>query len=266
MMSTYRFVREAFGDMPVKLLHLDLYLNFLDDVVEASNCLDMETKVSLDKIELDANNLEILDVRWGGVDEDTGPALEYDYLTAQNRLVVHLGQTILPGTRFKVRTRTRCVPSDHILEGIYRDITPPGAPQTDISQCQQWGFQWIMPIFDDCRAKCTMTTTIEADAAYRHLITNGNISRTSNPDAIPVPKPEDPSRQIISVRKQRANGSVPLPGLRWNMGFACGSRDLPIRKACKAGISGAAGASGWGEDSYGDSQAVNPLGRRNSGI
>ena len=43
-----------------------------------------------------------------------------------------------------------------------------------------------------------MTTTIEADAAYTHLISNGNIDRRSNPDGKPVLKPGDPSRQIIT--------------------------------------------------------------------
>jgi len=32
-----------------------------------------------------------------------------------------------------------------------------------------------MPIIDDCRAKCTMTTTLEGDSRYTHLISNGNI-------------------------------------------------------------------------------------------
>jgi aminopeptidase N len=54
-----------------------------------------------------------------------------------------------------------------------------------------------MPIFDDCRAKCTMTTTIEADAAYTHLISNGNISRGLNPDGRPVPKAGNPTRQVM---------------------------------------------------------------------
>ena len=84
------------------------------------------------------------------------------------------------------------------MEGIYKDATPPGAPQQYVSQCQQWGFQRIMPIYDDCRAKCTMTTTIEADARYTHLISNGNISRERNPERKPVPKPGDASRQIIT--------------------------------------------------------------------
>ena len=60
------------------------------------------------------------------------------------------------------------------------------------------GFQRIMPIFDDCRAKCTMKTTLEADAAYTHMISNGNIDRSANPDGHPVPKPGDASRKIIT--------------------------------------------------------------------
>ncbi len=55
-----------------------------------------------------------------------------------------------------------------------------------------------MPIFDDCRAKCTMTTTLEADARYTHLISNGNINRKLSPGGRPVAKTDDPSRQIIT--------------------------------------------------------------------
>ncbi|MEW6350763.1 MAG: M1 family metallopeptidase [Thermodesulfobacteriota bacterium] len=198
MPTQYRYVREAFGELPVTLHHLTMHINFLDRVVEASNCLEMEAKTALDSIHLDANGLDILKVEWVGDEPGPGKNLPYEYLRDENRLTVHLGRTVQPGVRFKVRTLTRCVPSDHILEGLYTDITPPGAPQQYMSQCQQWGFQRIMPIFDDCRAKCAMTTTIEADARYTHLISNGNISRNTNPDGKPVPKPGDPSRQVIT--------------------------------------------------------------------
>ena len=124
--------------------------------------------------------------------------LDFDYRRQDNKLIIPLPHPVHPGARFRVRTTTRCFPSDHILEGIYKDATPPGAPQQYVSQCQQWGFQRIMPIYDDCRAKCTMTTTIEADARYTHLISNGNISREMNPEGKPVPKPGDASRQIIT--------------------------------------------------------------------
>ncbi|MDA8433139.1 MAG: DUF3458 domain-containing protein, partial [Nitrospiraceae bacterium] len=116
----------------------------------------------------------------------------------KNSLIAQLPHRVEKGGAFFVRTVTRCFPSDHILEGIYRDATPPGAPQQYMSQCQQWGFQRIMPIIDDCRAKCTMTTTIEADSSYTHLISNGNISRRTNPGGRPVRKPGDPSRQVIT--------------------------------------------------------------------
>ncbi len=199
----FKYMRGDFGGMPVVLRHLTIYLNFLEDRVEASNLLDMTARSDCDVVELDADSLEIRAVEWHPIAEDDAQEagarpLEYNYQRDRKKLVVELPRTVRAGERFRVRTVTHCFPSDHILEGIYKDVTPPGAPQQYMSQCQQWGFQRIMPIFDDCRAKCTMTTTIEADAAYTHLITNGNINRHSNPDAKPVRKPGDPSRQVIT--------------------------------------------------------------------
>ncbi|MFZ5996162.1 MAG: DUF3458 domain-containing protein [Nitrospirota bacterium] len=194
----YKYRREDFGELPVTLHHLTIYLNFLSDHVEATNCLEMSARQDLNEIQLDANSLEIMSVEWCAGPADKGSPLDYEYVRDANKLKVKLPGNIEKGERFYVRTVTRCVPSDHILEGIYKDTTPPGAPQQYMSQCQQWGFQRIMPIFDDCRAKCTMTTTLEADARYTHLISNGNISRSLNPEGKPVPKPGDPTRQIIT--------------------------------------------------------------------
>ncbi len=196
-----RYRREDFGKLPVKLNHLTIYLNFNDDYVEATNVLDITAKIPLDRIELDAKSLEIAKVEWlrdGDPLEDSGMSLDFDYRYQDNKLIIPLPHPIHPAAGFRVRTTTRCFPSDNILEGIYKDATPPGAPQQYVSQCQQWGFQRIMPIYDDCRAKCTMTTTIEADARYTHLISNGNISRERNPERKPLPKPGDASRQIIT--------------------------------------------------------------------
>jgi aminopeptidase N len=58
---------------------------------------------------------------------------------------------------------------------LYYDETPPGAPPQQITQCQQWGFQRLVPCIDDMTAKCTYTTTIIADERYTNLVTNGNI-------------------------------------------------------------------------------------------
>jgi aminopeptidase N len=202
----FKYRRQDFGELPVVLRHLTIYLNFLEDFVEATNCMEMTAKGDLDSILLDANNLDIVDVRWCVSPSDNGVSLSYKYLRENNRLSVGLPRKVKAGERFFVRTQTRCFPSDHLLEGIYKDVTPPGAPQQYMSQCQQWGFQRIMPILDDCRAKCTMTTTIEADRAYTHLISNGNISRILNPGGTPVPKPGEPKRQVITYEN-----SVPMP-------------------------------------------------------
>ena len=230
----YKFRREDFGELPVGLQHVNIYLNFCDDRVEAVNCLSMTGREGLEELQLDAADLEILRVDWcprndrcgdsetaaqcfAGVINGAAAAgrkgaaeeaealfqpLEFQYQKDNNKLVVKLPHPVRAGESFCIRTVTHCVPSDHILEGIYKDATPPGAPQQYMSQCQQWGFQRIMPIFDDCRAKCTMSTTLEADAAYTHLISNGDINRRLNPDLRPVAKPGDPSRQIISYENR----------------------------------------------------------------
>ncbi len=197
----FRYRREDFPELPVKLNHLTIYLDFRADFVEATNCLDITARQPLESIELDANGLEIVGVAWIEDVSDAhgeGTPIDHEYHRKRNKLLVRFPHRLAANARFLVRTITRCVPSDHILEGIYKDVTPESAPQQYVSQCQQWGFQRIMPIFDDCTAKCTMTTTIEADAGYTHLISNGNISRKTNPDGVPVLKPGDPGRKVIT--------------------------------------------------------------------
>lgn len=198
----FKYRREDFGPLPVTLHHLTLTIRFFEDRVEAENILEMTAREPLRELQLDANDLDLETVIWCLDDGGDAPRpdfeLRYDYRRERNQLVVELPRVLGTGERFALLTRNRCFPSDHLLEGIYRDTTPPGAPQQYMSQCQQWGFQRIMPIFDDCRAKCTMTTTLEGDARYTHLISNGNVDRRRNPDGRPRPKPGDPSRQIIT--------------------------------------------------------------------
>ncbi len=146
--TLYTYKREDFGELPVKLHHLDIYLNFLEDSVEATNVLDMTAQVTMDSVALDAHALEIMSVEWLDAESDpaeAGLSVGYDDRQDQHKLMVRLPRTVAAGERFKLRTRTRCVPSDNVLEGIYKDTTPPGAPQQYMSQCQQWGFQRIMP-------------------------------------------------------------------------------------------------------------------------
>ena len=197
--SSYKYLRADFAPLPVGLRHLTIYLNFHADWVETDLCLEMTAHQPLSQVALDARDLKILSVLGVSGPQDQGGApLEYDYQAKNNRLVVKLAAPVAQGDSFALRTRTRCFPSDNLLEGIYRDVTPPGAPPQFISQCQQWGFQRIMPIIDDCRAKCTMTTTLEGNADYTHLISNGNVDRERNPQGRPVPKPGEPGRKMIT--------------------------------------------------------------------
>ncbi|MDD1672986.1 MAG: hypothetical protein LUP99_01075 [Methanomicrobiales archaeon] len=55
-------------------------------------------------------------------------------------------------------------------------LLQPGAPHQLITQCQQWGFQRLVPCIDDMTTKCTYTTAIQADHQYTDLITNGDTS------------------------------------------------------------------------------------------
>jgi len=195
----FKYLREDFRELPVRLEHLTISLNFKDGKVEAANLLQMRASVPIESIQLDARELEMESVEWlEGPEAESGVPLEFEYRTERDTLSVRLPRRVEAGERLFVRTRNRCTPTEHMLEGIYKDTTQAGAPQQYISQCQQWGFQRIMPIFDDCRAKCTMTTTIEADAAYTHLISNGNVNRRTNPGGVPVPKPGDPSRKVMT--------------------------------------------------------------------
>ncbi|SHF31958.1 aminopeptidase N [Desulfacinum infernum DSM 9756] len=193
----FKYMRSDFGELPLKLHHMDIILRFFEDRVEAENRLHLEAAMARDSIALDANNLEVRSVRFAW-DSGSAAPVPYRIDSRNHKLFITPPRPLEPGDRFVVETHTLCHPSDHLLEGIYRDVTPPGAPQQYMSQCQQWGFQRIMPVVDDCRAKCTMTTTLEGDARYTHLISNGNISRTHNPDGVPVPLEDDPGRKRIT--------------------------------------------------------------------
>ena len=78
----YKYFREDFGELPAHLDHLTIYLNFLNDRVEATNCLQMTARRDLESIALDACDLEIRSVEWCTGPDSAGDPLRYDYLTA----------------------------------------------------------------------------------------------------------------------------------------------------------------------------------------
>ena len=96
------------------------------------------------------------------------------------KVVYPLDREYAAGEQFTVAVEHVAHPDGKRLEGIYCDVTPPGCPQQYMSQCQQYGFQRILPIIDDCTAKCTFRTAIEGDARYTHLISNGDLVEESD--------------------------------------------------------------------------------------
>jgi aminopeptidase N len=194
-MGDFRYRRSDFGDLPVKLEHMDVHLNFLDGRVAGVNVLRLTALTRLRTLQLDARDLTIQSIALVGQPDQELP---YEWRSDGGGITVKFPAELPAGHTFSIRAKAVSVPSDSVLEGIYKDTTPPGCPQQYMSQCQQWGFQRILPVIDDCRAKCTMTTTVEADARYTHLLSNGNVSRVHNPDGVPVLKAGEPDRKTVT--------------------------------------------------------------------
>jgi aminopeptidase N len=155
---------------------MDLTFDVFDDHTRVHSLLSAETRETpLTTLQLNAKNLEI-----ESVESSTGP-ITYEYDRDAHLLSVVFSPPVPPHTPFSVETRTVCRPSSHVLEGLYYDETPEGAPPQQITQCQQWGFQRLVPSLDDMTAKCTYTTTIIADERYTNLITNGDVAVPRHP-------------------------------------------------------------------------------------
>ena len=149
----YVYRRSEFRRPPAQLEHVDMEIRFFEDRVEASGTLHCRARESMREIALDCDGKKV-----------TYP-LDREYAA---------------GEQFTVAVEHVSHPDDRRLEGIYRDVTPgegraPARPQQYMSQCQQYGFQRILPIIDDCTAKCTFRTVLEGDARYTHLISNGDL-------------------------------------------------------------------------------------------
>ncbi|HUW86111.1 MAG TPA: M1 family metallopeptidase [Methanoregula sp.] len=172
----FRYYKDDFGKIPLRVIHMDLIFDVFDDHTEVTSDLHAESlDNSLPEVTLNAKNLEILTVNCAG------HPCTHVYDAAKSSLTIRFEDPVLPQTRFTLHTETVCRPAKNILEGLYYDETPPGAPPQQITQCQQWGFQRLVPCIDDMTAKCTYTTTIIADERYTNLITNGNVVAPRQP-------------------------------------------------------------------------------------
>lgn len=196
--SKYKRYREDFGPLATKPLHMDLTFDMTETrvLVNSIGTYVHHDDTPLDILVLDSNNIEIQEIAFlppnvvPKADErpnqndwdkhinavnlqadkfvildskNYAPKDDADYKT---KLQVKLPQSINKGDQFILRTRTICHPTAHILEGIYFDYTPEGCPKTMITQCQQYGFQRIVPSIDQMPSKMCYTTSIIADSRY----------------------------------------------------------------------------------------------------
>ncbi|TQD23410.1 M1 family metallopeptidase [Methanolobus vulcani] len=170
MKRIYKYYPEDFGELSVKVIHMDLVFDVFDDHTKVTSDLKLQTlDKPINELELNCKKLEILSVSCKEYD------IDHEYRIKDDILLIKFKENVPENTEIVISTETVCRPTDNILEGLYYDETPAGAPPQQITQCQQWGFQRIVPCIDDMTAKCTYTTTIIADERYTNLITNGDI-------------------------------------------------------------------------------------------
>ncbi|AKB74632.1 Membrane alanine aminopeptidase N [Methanosarcina lacustris Z-7289] len=167
----YKYYPEDFGELTVDVIHMNLVFDVYDDRTNVKSILRVRTKdAPLEKLELNCRDLEVRAVSCIQYE------VSYKYRQDDAILEINFMDVIPPHTDIAVVTDTVCRPTKNILEGLYYDETPAGAPPQQITQCQQWGFQKIVPCIDDMCAKCTYRTTIIADSRYTNLITNGDVA------------------------------------------------------------------------------------------
>ncbi|MDR3101657.1 MAG: hypothetical protein LBU24_00180 [Methanocalculaceae archaeon] len=153
---------------PVAVRHISLTFDITETETHVIAKTTFRTLTDpLTSLRLNAKNLEIRKVWLNGE--------TVRYLYEGDILEISLTRPLHRGTSITLWTETVCRPTANIFEGLYYDATPDGLPKTQITQCQQWGFQRIAPCIDDMRAKSTWTTTIIADSRYTSIISNGNI-------------------------------------------------------------------------------------------
>ncbi len=205
--SVYRFSRSDFGPLQWAPLHYDMKFDFPTDsnvvTVSARQTYRNATSAPSDTIVLNAHDLKIVSIgqltaphtplgppplgldaivpdfvsHVAELDSLAAPSpVNYVYDEDKRTITVTLPAPIEPEAEFVLCTTSTCAPDDKNLEGIYFDFTPPGKPQTMISQCQQYGFQRIVPCIDTMNSKTFYTTSITANKEYTNIVSNGDLS------------------------------------------------------------------------------------------
>ena len=198
---TYRFYRKDFGPLELQPLHYDLLFDVAPERVRvtAKQTYLFAGEKPTSELKLNAHNLTIESVARFKKHSILGKPpvgigakvpdfvahvaslaekreLKYEVKEEERFLMVQLDSPIAKGQEIAIETVSVCHPTDNVLEGIYYDYTPEGAPQQMITQCQQYGFQRIVPCIDRMPSKTFYTTTIVADKRYTSLISNGDLA------------------------------------------------------------------------------------------
>lgn len=171
----FKYYPEDFGKLNVKVHHMDLIFDMYAKKTNVHSTIFLESLEDLKEIVLNAKDLEIHEI----ISDFSKVTYKYD--KEKDLIIIKFSKKILKGTKFSITTKSSCYPTNNILEGLYYDETPKGCPCQMITQCQQWGFQRIVPCIDDMTAKCTYTTIIRASKDYTNYITNGDIIKKLKP-------------------------------------------------------------------------------------
>lgn len=200
-MTDYRFSRADFGPLPFAPLHYDLLFDIRPErvrVVSRQTYRYTEDEPTL-YIELNAHDLNTKSVEIFQTKTTLGPppigidavvpdfvahvasmadpiVAVFTYDKEGRKLKVNLPNPIHKGEELAIRVISTCVPTASELEGIYFDSTPDGAPQTMITQCQQYGFQRIVPCVDRMASKTFYTSTFVASTRYSNVVSNGDLA------------------------------------------------------------------------------------------
>ncbi|OQS07388.1 metalloprotease family M01 [Thraustotheca clavata] len=226
----FRYTRHDFEPLETKPLHFDMVFDMTETevrvVLQATLKYTGEEPKSV--LKLNSKALEIKKVErlqtFTPLDDshdfvshvasfDSPVPLEFSVDTVDHYLIINLDTPVATGEQFVIVTESIARPTENILEGLYFDFTPEGCPRTIITQCQQYGFQRIVPCFDTMDAKAYYTTTIIADKSYTNMITNGDLAPGySTPEgkpvyheAVEVLGTEDESRHVLKYHNHKVN-------------------------------------------------------------
>jgi aminopeptidase N len=106
-MREFKYYPEDFGDLKIQVLHMNLDFDVYDDHTVVVSELCFKVLEQIKSLDLNAKNLEILDV-----------SEKFEYLESQDILRLFFDSNLEVGVEYSVTTKTICRPTSNILEGF----------------------------------------------------------------------------------------------------------------------------------------------------